>query len=430
MEYKINKHEDWRTEVNVSIEAGSIQSELDERFKDYKSNVKLEGFRKGKVPNSLLEKMFGEKIESDVFQPYISDAYKKIFDENEFDPMNPPELRDIHFDEIDGLTFTIYFEVRPEVEVKDYEDMPVEQVVFQVEDDDVDGTLEDIRQRNAMIYTVEGEAQTGHILVADLQELDHTGVPMVGKKMDNESVYLGEEEENQITPQLVGIKVGEERKIVIKHQSGDDESTQSHEPDHDHFYMVTVNEIKERKVPELDDEFAKDLGDFDTMVALKEDIKNRLEQQAESESKISFRRALGDELIKRNDFQIPPSMLENYLNAIVEDVKGQNKGKVNEDQLREYYKTIAIRNIKWHIIREALISQEKLKVTEEEVESRIKALEDSGEATAEQAQNIRKTVGQKKQLEDTIMEEKVYEFLTSKAKIDKVEKRLRQTQPQ
>ena len=242
-----------------------------------------------------------------------------------------------------------------------------------------------------MVYTVEGEAKEGHFLIADLQELDASGVPVVGTKMENRSVYLAKEDD-ELTTQLLGIKAGEERRVSVMLAPEKSEVVEQEQDNLDkveHFFMVSVKEVKERRVPELDDEFAKDLGEFENMEQLKNQIHSNLNLQAEAETKNRFNKKLADELIKKVDVGVPASMLNNYLNALVNDFVANQKDKknINVEQVRDFYKPMAVRTIKWILIREKMIDQESLKVEDAELETRIKEIEKTGDAGKKQAED-------------------------------------------
>ncbi len=432
MEYKINDESNWLKKINVIVDADQIQPKLDNLFKEYQKGVKIEGFRKGKVPMQLVKKMFGKQIETEAFQPHLQEAWKKVFEENEFDIIDEPRIENINYDQKAGLTFDICFDVRPDFKIEDYEGLAVEKEVFKVEDSDVDETIEELRQRNAMVYTVEGEAKEGHFLVADLQELDASGVPVVGTKMENRSVYLAKEDD-ELTTQLLGIKAGEERRVSVMLAPEKSEVVEQEQDNLDkveHFFTVTVKEVKERRVPELDDEFAKDLGEFENMEQLKNQIHSNLILQAEAETKNRFNKKLADELIKKVDVGVPASMLNNYLNALVNDFVANQKDKknINVEQVRDFYKPMAVRTIKWILIREKLIDQESLKVEDAELETRIKEIEETGDAGKKQAEEIRSDDEKSNDLKNNILEEKVYNFLESKTNISIVEKKLRQVE--
>jgi trigger factor len=426
LEYTVEANKNWHTVVNVSIPAAEVQPQLDERFREYQDRVKLEGFRKGKVPPQLVKKMFGKKIESEVFQPFISDALKKVFADDQFDLLNTPEVVNIDFDATLGLRFAFAFDVRPVFQVGNFNGLEIEKDVFTISEEDVAAAMEDLRQRNAMIYSVEGEAQKGHLLVADLQELDRGGLPIVGAKYDNQTLQLSDANE-ELTSQLLGINAGGERRISITMQPEKSEfiGTPDQENAQQRFFLIKAKEVKERRVPELDDEFAKDVGNYSTLQELKEDIEKRLKAQAESDSDFLFKRALADEIIKRSDLEAPQYMVDRYMDILVRDARANSKQKIDELQIRDQYKSYAIREIKWHLISSQIARQEGIEVADDEVESALAGLEQAGKSGASRAKAIR---GKEKEIEsfkERLLEDKVYAFLSQRAKVKETKKNYR-----
>jgi len=418
LNYTIAKQKNWHTVIHVTVASEKIKPELDDAFNDYQKNIKLEGFRKGKVPPGLVKKMFGKQIEKETFQPYFADAWKKTTEENKFNYLNEPVINNILYNDQNGLSFDIEFDERPEFTVTGFDEIKVDKVTFDITDDDVKRTLENLQQRHAMIYSVDGEAKEDHILLADLQETDAGGVPIVGSRYQDQQIYLKSNEE--LSKQLVGIKPGEERKLVLTAQSRE-EGTEPTPPQH---FIVQVKEIKERRIPELDDEFAKDLGAFKTITELKKDVKERLKQQAMQTAEFQFKKDLVDELIKKMELEVPPSMLETYMNALVQDFKKSNNPYSNLDdkQVREYYHDMAVRTIKWIMIREKLVEQQNITVSDEELEKKVAQVHEEEHHDHQSGEQHEEHEHDTDSIKDKLLEEKVYEFLISKAKINKVKK--------
>ncbi len=427
MDYNITNGKNWHTVIDVTIPPDSIKPKLDENFKAYQANAKIGGFRKGKVPMQLVKKMFGAEIEQDTFRPHITEAWQTIFKDNPFEnAINEPYITDLNFDNDKGLTFNIEFDVRPEFEVKGYGDVKVEKITYDIKKDDVDNALEEIRERQAMVHTVEGEAQEGNFLLADLQEVDEGGVPVVGSKYPDQQVWLSKENV-ELTTQLLGVKAGEDRKITLTLPS-QEEGKEGEEKKQD--FLLTVKEIKERRVPDLDDEFAKDVGPYKNLKELKDLLKKNITAQAEMEARVKFESDLVDGMVKKVEIEAPPSMVNNYLGALIGDFKKRNKDqKVTDEQLIEYYKPTAERTIQWMLLREKIIEQESILVSEDEIEAKIKELEASeNEHDKQHAQEYRDDENAKRNLEDRLLEEKVYAFLESKVKVSKVKKGWREVE--
>lgn len=424
MEYQINTQENWSTIINVTVPAGKIQPLLDKKYQDLQKSLKIEGFRQGKVPPQLIKKMYGKQVEYEVFEPFFSEAWKKVFAENEFHTISEPRLDGVKYDTVSGLNFNIVFDVRPELDIIGQRDLAVEKIIFQITDEDVDSALENLRQRSAMIYTVDGAAQEGHFLVADLQELDRTGVPVIGKKYLDQQLWLTQQNE-ELLRQLAGISAGERRRLAVTIQETQSELIQKPEQTHtptERLFDVTVKEVKERKVPDLDDEFAKDVGPFKSLQELRQAIENDLKNQADGETRYRFRRALADELIKKNPFEVPPTMFQNYLQAIVRDYQARmgKATKMSDEQLSELFKADAVRSIKWLLISQRLFDVEHVEVSDELVAARIEELEKSGPKGAARADELRNDEDKKSDFIDKIKEEKLYDLLAQNARITEI----------
>ncbi len=421
MEYQITEQPNWHRAVVFTVPAADIQPQLEQRFAETMAKVRLEGFRKGKVPPALVKKMFGKNIESELFNSYVRQALDRLFKEHKFDYLNTPYVQDLVWDEEKGLTFALHFDVRPDFQVDGFSGMKVERTVYEADEGDVQHTLAELQSRQAMIYTIEGEAQPGHYIMADLQEVDRTGVPMVGQKYDNEVIWL-HADRPELTSQLTGVKAGEERRIILQPQAEPGSETSPAEK----HYLVAVKEVKERRLPELDDEFAKDLGAFNTLAELKADILARLQAQAERQTHERFRDALADELIKQTPIEAPPSLVDNYLAMLIADMKRQSKESIDEARLAEHYRPSAVHGVKWYLIRDRLISQQGLEVSDEELETALTAMAAESEEGAKQAEQIRSVEEQRKRFRDALEDDKVYALLARKAKVTEVRQSLYQ----
>ncbi len=428
LQYETIDQENWQKKVHVHISADRVKPKLEETIKDFQKRAKIEGFRKGKIPRQLVNKMFGPQIKSQVYQPFVADAYEKILKDEKFDIISSPQIENIAFDEKKGLTFDIVFEVRPQVKIDDF-DLAVEKTRFVVRDEDVEELIKSLQEKNAMLYSAD-EANPGYYLVADLQEVDAGGVPILGQKFEKQTLLLKEDDE-ELTPQLLGVKPGDERTIRVtvpsENQSQSGVVTRHDQPDEiEKMYKVQVREIKERRLPDLDDEFARDLGDYDTLQALRQELEKNLKERARYESENMFRQALADELIKRNDIDVPQSMLQKYLDAVVEDMKKRSEEKMDENMIRQQYKGLAVRNIKWILLRSQLIEQEQLKVSDDDIETHLQALVESKKMGEDELKKIKDDKNRFEDYREQLLDDKVYTLLAGRAEITEIEKPWRQ----
>lgn len=416
MEYTVRECENWRREVDVKLPADQVAPKLEEAHHRYQQGVKLEGFRKGKIPMNLVKRMFGKKIEDEVFGAFIQESYSQIRQENDFKVISHAEVTEMKYDADEGLSFTIFFDVHPEFTVEGYKGLEIEKEVYEVTSEDVDEYLESLRQDNAMVYTVEEAAQLGHLLNVNLQQLDRTGVPIIGKKYDDRVIEL-KDADDVLTRQLLGVKAGDERKIRLPVESKSTIADHGEPREREEIYSIQVNSVTERRVPELDDELAKDLGDFNTLAQLREQLQKQLQYEAQFASNKNFLRNLADEIIKNTKLDVPQSMLDRYINAIVDGVKKDNRPKADEEAIRKEARSHAIRNIKWYLIRDKLAQQENLVVTNAEVDEALNRLSSSGKEGAERARKYEQSKEEMDHFIGELLEQKVLNFLARNAKV-------------
>lgn len=397
-------------EVEVPVE--ELAPYFDAIYRQYQRKVRLEGFRKGKVPVALIKKLYGKQIEAEAIDDIVNEVYQKARDEAGLRPVAAADIHDVQYSEESGLRFKAVVEVVPDFELKHYKGLSVERETYQVEEADVQAALEDLREEMAVMKSVEETAQEDHFVLADIQKLDNSGVPMVGQKFEDRFIPLDRNRYPELTEQLVGVKPGDQRRVRLPSGNQD-------EPSHDDgedYYEFRIKEVKQKELPELDDELARDVK-FDTLEALKDDIRTKLARRAEKHAEERLRRALMDEVIKKHTFDLPPSMIENYLQLVVEDVRKNSDSDVSEEEIRQQYRSQAIWNLKWMLIRERLVEQENITVNEDDVRQYVKRLAETEGVDEKKVWDAFKGERGRRRLEENALEEKVLDFLREHAKI-------------
>lgn len=409
MESKVTNKGNHEKVVEVEVPESELTPYFDSAFQKYRKNLKIEGFRKGKVPMALIKKMYGDAIKSEAIDDVVQDVFREVREKEDLKPVAPAKLEDVQYDPEKGLHFKAVVEVVPEFELKKYHKLSVEHEVYQVDDADVEEALEDVREQMAVMEPVEGEAIAEHFVLADLQQVDPSGVPIIGRKYEDRLIHLSEED-NEVTDQLVGVKAGESRRLELRRngESGQEPETE--------IFEVKVKEVKSKHVPELDDELAKDAGDFENLDELKEDIRKRLIKRSRDSAREQLRHRLIDAVLKENSFELPKSMVDGYLDVLVENAKRQHQGQVEEETLRQQYRPSAIWNLKWELVKDKIKDLENIEVTDEDIENYMKEIaEEQGMELDEVKKNL-KSVSENRLRED-ILDRKIVAFLESHAKI-------------
>lgn len=308
----------WERELQVEVEAGRIQSELTKAYQDYQKRVEIPGFRKGKVPLRVIKARYGDSIHGRVVYDLLPELLAEATREAGLVAAVPPTIAELDAEPGQDLKFTAHVNVWPEIDVEHYEDLEITRPVHAVTDEEVDKQLEQLRLRQATQKLVERPLQKGDVLIADLQRLDESGLPIIGEKYENRRFWIGEEESPspEFEEALLGITAGQERDVRFTYR--EDLPDQSLAGSTAHF-RVTAREVHEHLLPELDDEFAKDVGEqFDSLEALRKHVRTQLERQWDMAVRERVRNQLMQRLVAANPFELPASLVQHYVRSMRE----------------------------------------------------------------------------------------------------------------
>ncbi len=415
MDVTINEKSNWEKEVEVALSTAELEPDFAKAYKDYKKRIRLEGFRQGKVPLDLIKKLYGKEIEAHVAEEKIPDILDEINVEHNFKLISPAKIQDFSYDNENGLKFKALLEHVPEIELDQYKELSLEKENYEVSVEDVNETLKNMQEQQATMNTIEEEAQSDHFIVADLQKIDATGVPIIGQKFENRFFQLThsekEEDDNQLTDQLIGVKAGDTRKIQLKIEN------QQNQEQIDH-YEVSVKEVKEKILPQINDEFAKDAGDYENLDDLKSKLTDDLKTRFAEDNDYIFRQKIIDELVKVNTFELPEPMIKNYLQAVIKKAKEDSKGqRVDENKIRNEHRSEAIRQFKWILIRDKMSELENIKVEEKEIDDYIEDLIKKNENSRMKITNYYRNAENRKRLETDLLEKKITQFVADHSEI-------------
>lgn len=409
MEVKVADQGQWEKIVDVTVPYEELVPKFDESYKEYKKTIQLEGFRKGKVPLQMIKSVFGSKIEMEVAENSIKDFLDQAIKDNDIKLYDVSKVKDVKYDRENGLHFEAIVQLEPEVTLTKYKQLEIEKENYMITDHDVDDVLENIQEQHAIMNNIETEAQKDNYIVADLQQTDAGGIPMIGNKYENRYFQLVDDEANPITEQLLGVKAGETRQIKVPVP----DRPEGEDPED--YFSVTVKEIKEKILPEIDDELAKKAGKYENLEAMKKQITENLEQQYEMNAMQQVNNRITDEVVKNNPIDLPDYMIENFLDAFIESMKKDEKEKADEQELREKYRADAVWNLKWIIFREKIMQEENIQVDDKEVEDFIEDIASkAGQNAAAIRSNYRKPERFKRVKQD-LEEKKILKFLVDNA---------------
>lgn len=388
MEVKIQKEEHSKVVLEFTMKNEDFRKEVDKAFAKNAKYFKVPGFRNGKAPRAVIEKMYGEEaLYETVIEENVDKEYSKAIEENKLEVVSRPDLDIKQIGKDKDFVYTVTFYVKPEANVKQYKGLEVEKFDITVSKEEVEKALEDSRQKNARTITVEDRAlQNDDISTIDFEGFVD-GVAFEGGKGENYELTIGS---GAFIPgfeeQLVGMNVGEEREISVKFPE------EYHAEDlkgKDATFKVKLISIKAKELPELDDEFAKDVSEFDTLEEYKKDLEASLEEQKISQEKANKEMQAIDKLVENTEVEIPEAMVENEVEKMIEqfnanlsyqglDIEQYCKYTgTTLDAFKETMKPQALKDVKLNLALEFIKNAEKIDVTDEEIDAKIDELAQS-----------------------------------------------------
>jgi trigger factor len=416
-----------KREIELEIPAENVQKATEKVARDIARIARIPGFRPGKAPVTLVRRRFAEDIQGEVVQSLVPEYLEKALDEKKLVPVTRPEVNDVQFKEGEPLKFRAVFEVLPEFDLGDYKNLNVHVEEIQVGDEQVDKAVEELRDRSATFVPVEGRpAKDGDYVLMKLM-----GVPVGGGdpvQADNILCHLGAEETLQsFTENLRGADTGEKKEFESRYP---DDYPDPKLAGKTYNYSVDVQGIKEKKLPDLNDEFAKDAageqGGITTLDELRKKIRENLDAAKEQEQTAQGREKILDALVQRHDFPVPEALIEGQMDARLERVvrslaaQGVDPRAVNVDwvSLRRKQRDKAVADVKAELLLDRIATAENIDVTEEDVEKEIASLsERSGEsATALRARLTKQ--GTLDRMKSKLRSDKVIEWLYRTSRVE------------
>lgn len=398
-----------KVQINISMPANMVDSIRKEQEKLVRKEAQIQGFRKGNAPLHMVKSMYGGTIEKYTLDEAMQQAFEQGLKDNDIEPVGYPVIKNFDFDDDKNLKMEVEIETYPEIELKKYKDFKFDKTLYQIDDSDVTENIEYIRRQKAIISQQDGPAEMGQFVTFSVQELDESGIPLIGKKYGDVRVQLGEGQfDPDLETQIVGIKSGEERIIEKRYpeNAGKEFSGKIER------YKITAGMVENEELPDLDDQFAQDLNlDLKTVDDLKAKVRDELEHRWGQESEQQFYHQVAQEILHENSFDVPDTMVNNYLDKIIEDIHRKQE-KFDEDEVRKHYRADAVFNIKWYHLKDKIAKAEKIEATDDDFQTFLNTLDD---------EKMREFYKSKKEIKKGILsdifEKKLFDFLINSSKI-------------
>lgn len=427
MSSKVEKLEANKVKIEITVPAKDFTEAVDKAFKQNAAKISIPGFRKGKAPRSVIERTYGKEVMyEDAFNIVAQPAYEAAIDDNKLYPVDRPQVDIIQIEDGKDMIFTAEVVVKPEVELGNYKGIEVVKKVHNVGDAEVEAELNSMREKNARLVTVEDrELKDG-----DISNIDFEGfvddVAFEGGKGTDFELTIGS---GQFIPgfeeQLIGMKISETREINVKfpdeYHSADLAGKMS-------MFRVTLNSIKCKEMPELDDEFAKDVSEFDTIEELKKDLMNKLVEKNEKHMKLQVEDDAIRAVAREAKIDVPEVMIDHEIDNMVNDynwrlqMQGMNiemyLKMLNMDinTFKAQFKEQAEERVRVQLTMEKLAEVEKIEVSKEDVDAKINEMAKNYGEREEMFRNSLKE-DDIKYFEQELKTQKIADFIVSNAKI-------------
>ena len=416
-----NKNE---VKLTFNVEAEKFEEAMKKVYTKTAKYFNIPGFRKGKAPMQLVERQYGPAIfYEDAFNELVPDIYDEAIKENKIEAVSKPNIDIVQMEKGKELIFTAIVETKPAVELGKYKGIEIKKIEYTTTDKDIEHELGHMAERNSRLITIEDRpVQKGDITTIDF-EGSVDGVNFEGGKAENHELEIGS---NTFIPgfedQIIGMKLEEEKDIKVKFP---EDYFSKDLAGKDAIFKVKLHEIKKKELPKIDDEFAKDVSEFDTLEELKNSIKEKLDTENQNKAKYETEEEAIKVVCDNTNLDIPKGMIELEIDNMIKDMETrlsyqglklnqylQMMGKTEND-IRENFKEQAEKSIKSRLILEAIVKAEKFNVSPEELENKIKEM---AKQYNRNEKELLKNEQLKEYIEENIKTEKAVEFIVKNAK--------------
>ncbi len=435
------KIEDNKIKLEVEVAAPDVDTALGKAYRKVVKKVNLPGFRKGKVPRRILESRFGpEVLHEEALEELVPPAYEEALEEADIDPINQPEFELVQVEEGQPLLFNAIVEVIPEAELGQYKGLDAEQDEVEVDDLQVDNHIYMLREQNARLVPREDRAaQEGDMLLIDFTGYID-GEIFEGGEAEDYSLELGSQ---SFIPgfeeQLIGVNLNEETEVKV---SFPEDYRNEELAGKEATFSVTIKQIKEKQLPELDDEFVKEVSEFETLDEMKADIKEKLLKNAEEQSKTKLEESLIEKVTEASSVDLPEVLVERQIDRMIGDMENYMRqqglgldqfleltGK-NKEDLREENRPEAEKRTKANLVLDAIVKEEGITVDDSEVEEKIASIAESYNDKPERIKDILDKQGRLPVIKEEMRIRKAVDLIVDQANIQVVKKEEQEAEAQ
>jgi trigger factor len=409
-----------KREISVEIPAEEVTRETEALVLKYQKVARLPGFRAGHVPPSIIRQRFKEDLKSDVVESLVPRYFRKEAEKQGLVPVSQPRVTDLHIHEGEPLRFKASFEIMPEIKVEGYKELRADHPEIGVKDEEVEEALNNVREQHATYTSVEGRSlQDGDFAQASMdgrpKEAEDKTQPV---HMDEVLIEIGGKNTvPEFSDNLRGANASETRQFEVKYP---DDSTEKRLAGKTLVYTVNIQAMKEKHLPELNDDFAKELGEFTSVEQVRNQIRENMQAERKHNAEREAKDKLVNELVKRNEFEVPESLVDRQIDLRLErglralaaqGMKMEDLKKMDLPRLRAGQRDQAVQDVKSSLLLDRIAELEKIDVGEDELHHEIEALAQQTKQTSEAVRARLTQDGGLDRIRNRIRSEKTLEFL-------------------
>jgi len=385
-----------KREISVEIPAAEVTRETDLQIQRYQKSARLPGFRAGHVPASIIRQRFGDGLKNDVVEALVPKYFRREAEKQGLIPVSQPRITDLHMHDGEPLRFKASFEVLPEIQVEGYKELRADKAEIIVSDEEVEAALNNVREQHATYTTVEGRT----LAEGDFAQASMDGKPKDAKDaeaasanpvhMDDVLIEIGGKNTvPEFTQNLAGASSGDERTFDVSYPEDISDKRLAGKT---FVYTVKVNGIKQKSLPELNDDFAKELGEFASLDQVRKQIRENMDAERRHEAERASKDKLVAELVKRNEFEVPESLVDRQIDLRLErglralaaqGMKMEDLKKMDLPRLRAGQRDQAVNDVKSSLLLERIADLEKIDVSDDEINRELEALAKQSKQTSE-----------------------------------------------
>lgn len=412
----------------IEISSEDAEGEFAKSATEFRQYARIPGFRPGKAPMQLIKSRFKEDIKSEVYKKLVPDAYEQAIKKRSLKPVGQPELDSLEGEEGEALTFEALFEVKPEIELPDYKGLKLEVPPTSVTDEDVDKRLEEVQMAHAELVSVEDRP----VQDKDVVTIDMKGNYVDEKAEDTESVAIEKEgltvtigDERtlpEFTENLSGLNIGEEASFEVEYEANyPAEELAGRKVS----YRAEITDIKAPELPELNDDFIKGLGDYESLEKFREELKDEMVKTSDQNRENQIRNSVIDKLVEASEFEIPSQMLESRLDGMLKDFAGRLMSQgVNPEMAdldwsayRESMRKDAERDVRATLLLEQIAAKEEITVDKEEIDKEVENLAETYNQPVARVRQLLVKEGNLEGLKDDLKRRKVFDLIIEASEI-------------